>query len=88
MSYVKPGSDRNLIAAEALQSAITDAVKKESSCEAFVGVIVERTTPKSRLDANWALIGVKFGRADRKKANQAVTTVVERMQRDFRLPDH
>jgi hypothetical protein len=30
---------------------------------------------------------VKFGRADREKANQAVTTVVERMQREFRLSD-
>jgi uncharacterized membrane protein YccC len=80
--------DRNRIASETLQSAITNAVKKaEPACEAFVGVIVERTTPKSRFDANWALRGVKFGRADREKANKAVTTIVERMRRDFRLSD-
>jgi hypothetical protein len=80
--------DRSLIGSETLQSAITNAVKKaEPACEAFVGVIVERTTPKSRFDANWALRGVKFGRADREKANKAVTTIVERMQRDFRLSD-
>jgi hypothetical protein len=85
--HVDPSS-RSLIASETLQSAITDAVKKaEPACEAFVGVIVEPTTPQSRFDANWALRGVKFGRADREKANKAVTTIVERMQREFCLSD-
>jgi hypothetical protein len=85
---IKPTDDRSLIASETLQSAITKAVKKAGPpCETFVGVIVQRTTPKSRFDANWALKGVKFGRADRETANKAITTVVERMQREFRLSD-
>jgi hypothetical protein len=85
---IKPTNDRSLMASETLQSAITKAVKKaEPACETFVGVIVQRITPKSRFDANWALRGVKFGRADREKANKAVMTVVERMQREFRLSD-
>jgi hypothetical protein len=85
---IKPTDDRSLIACETLQSAITKAVKKaEPACETFVGVIVQRITPKSRFDANWALRGVKFGRADREKANKAVTTVVECMQREFHLSD-
>jgi hypothetical protein len=85
---IKSTDDRSLIASETLQSAITEAVQKaEPACETFVGVVVQRITPKSRFDANWALKGVKFGRADREKANQAVTTVVERMQREFRLSD-
>jgi hypothetical protein len=88
MLSIKPTDDRSLITSETLQSAITDAVKKaEPACEAFVGVIVERTTPKSRFDANWVLRGVKFGRADREKANKTVTAIIERMQREFRLPD-
>lgn len=88
LASIKPPDNRSLIASETLQSAITKAVKKaEPACEPFVGVIVQRTTPKSRFDANWALRGVKFGRADREKANKAVTTVVERMQREFRLSD-
>jgi hypothetical protein len=88
LASIKPQDDRSLIASETLQSAITNAVKKaEPGCETFVGVIVERITPKSRFDANWALRGVKFGRADREKANKAVTTVIERMQREFRLSD-
>jgi hypothetical protein len=83
---IKPTFDRSPIASETLQSAITDAVKKaEPACEAFVGVIVEPTTPKSHFDANWALKGIKFGRSDREKANEAVMSIVERMQRQFRL---
>jgi hypothetical protein len=84
-SLIKPTDDRRLIASETLQSAITKGVQKAEP--AFVDVIIQRITPKSRFDTNWALRGVKFGRADREKANRAVTTVVERMQREFRLSD-
>jgi hypothetical protein len=71
--------------AEELESTITEAVKAAPGCEAFVGVIVQRTTPKSRLDANWELRGIKFGRADRRIAKEVLTPIVERMQREFRL---
>jgi hypothetical protein len=80
--------DRSSVSRERLQSAITEAVKKaEPSCEAFIGVIVQRETPKSRFDANWAIRGVKFGRADRDKSRQALATIVERMQREFNLAE-
>jgi hypothetical protein len=85
MVSIKPTDDRTLIASKTLQSAITKAVQKAEP--GFVDAIVQRITPKSRFDTNWALKGVKFGRADREKANQAVTSVVERMQREFRLSD-
>ena len=85
MVSIKPTDDRTLIASETLQSAITKAVQKAEP--GFVDAIVQRITPMSRFDTNWALKGVKFGRADREKANQAVTSVVERMQREFRLSD-
>ena len=71
--------------AEELESTITEAVKAAPGCEAFVGVIVQRTTPKSRLDANWELRGIKFGRADRRIAKEVLTPIVERTQREFRL---
>jgi hypothetical protein len=77
---------RSLIGSGGLELAITEAVRKGGTgCEAFVGVIVQQTRPKSRFDANWAVRGVKFGRADRDKANEAIATIVERMQREFRL---
>ena len=73
--------------AEELELTITEAVQAAPGCEAFVGVIIQRTTPKSRLDANWELRGTKFGRTDRKIAKEALTPIVERMQREFRLPE-
>ena len=74
--------------AEELELTITEAVQATPGCEAFVGVIIQRTTPKSRLDANWELRGTKFGRTDRKIAKEALTPIVERMQqREFRLPE-
>jgi hypothetical protein len=80
--------NRNPISREAMQAAITEAVKKaDPGCEPFVGVIVQRTKPTSRLEANWAVRGIKFGRADRNKASNAVTAIVERMQREFNLSE-
>ena len=67
---------------------ISEAAKKSSpGCEDFGGVIVRHETPKSHLDPNWAIRGVKFGKADRKGANEALASVVERMQREFLLSD-
>ena len=85
---VARNGSRSPIASANLESAITEAIRKRASgCESFVGVIVEQTTPKSRFDANWAVRGVKFGKADREKVNEAIATIVERMQREFRLAD-
>jgi hypothetical protein len=70
---------RNPISREALQDAITEAVKKsDPGCEAFVGVIVERTKRSSTLEANWNVKGIKFGKADRNKASEVVAAVVEK----------
>jgi hypothetical protein len=80
--------NRNPISREAMQAAITEAVRKaDPGCEPFVGVIVQRTKPTSRLEANWTVRGIMFGRADRNKASDAVTAIVERMQREFNLSD-
>ena len=87
-AIARPGSSRSLIASANLESAITDAIRKRApGCESFVGVIVQPTRPKSRFDANWAVRGVKFGRADREKVNEAIVAIVESMQREFRLSD-
>ena len=72
---------------EEIELMIREAVKAAPGCEAFVGVIIQRTTPKSPQDANWELRGIKFGRTDRKIAREALTPIVERMQREFRLPE-
>lgn len=69
-----------------LELAISEAVKATApGCEDFVGVIVEHKIAKSRLDPNWAVRGVKFGKADRRVVDEALTTVVERLQAEFLL---
>jgi hypothetical protein len=69
-----------------LEAAITEVITKSArSCEGFVGVIIQRKVPDSPLDTNWELKGVRFGRADRANASQALAIVIESMQREFRL---
>jgi hypothetical protein len=80
--------NRAAMTAPELELAITDAVKAAApGCEDFLGVIVEHTTPKSRLDPNWDVRGVKFGKADRQTTDKALASVVERMQREFLLSE-
>jgi hypothetical protein len=66
----------------AVQSRLSDL-----GCESFVGVIVRREAPNACFDANWAIRGVRFGKADRDESTQALATIVERMQREFRLAE-
>ena len=73
--------------AEELELMIREAVKAAPGCEDFVGVVIERVTPKSRLDANWEIRGIRFGGVDRQIAREALTPIVERMQREFRLSE-
>jgi hypothetical protein len=87
-SMDQPVDNRNLISRDEMQAGITEAVKKAVDCEAFVGVFVERTTRTSILEANWTVKGIKFGRADRSKAHDAVNRIVERMQCDFNLSNN
>jgi hypothetical protein len=67
-----------------LELAITEAVKTAApECKTFVGVVLQKTHPRSRRDANWQLRGIKFGQADRKIATEALVGALERMQRGF-----
>src|SRR3979411_544069 len=79
---------RGAVSRKRLESAATEAVKSALDCEAFVGVIIQRIEPKSRTDPNWAVRGVRFGKADRDKSGKVLATVVEQMQREFSLTDH
>jgi hypothetical protein len=77
---------RDSISREALQEAITAGVKKaDISCTSFIGVIVQRAIAASSLEANWTIRGIKYGRANRDKANAALATIVGRMQHEFSL---
>ena len=82
------GDARVSIPLPELQSAIGEAVKTAApGCEAFVGVVVRRKTPRSRLDANWELAGAKYGKADKNIANEALMAIVAQMQNEFRVTE-
>jgi hypothetical protein len=85
----KSKNTRESITRERLQEAIAAAVKTaDESCASFVGVFVEQVTRKSPGEANWAIKGIRFGRADRDRASAALATVVEQMQREFELQNN
>ena len=70
-----------------LEAEILEAMKKTSPCQDFIGVIVGRKTPKSHLDPNWEVQGAKFGKADRKLAEETLASVVQRMQKELVLAE-
>src|SRR3981081_3720805 len=62
---LRKSDKRSAVSRKRLESVGTDAVKSASACAAFVGVVIQRIEPKSRWDPNWAVRGVRFGKADR-----------------------
>jgi hypothetical protein len=89
LSRKRPLPDsRGQIKCETLEVAIATAVKRsDPSCEPFIGVFVERRAPKSRGEANWAVRGVKFGKAERENCNAALSVIVDRLKREFEISD-
>jgi hypothetical protein len=79
---------RDRIKCETLEVAIATAVKKsDPRCEPFVGVVVERREPRSRDDTNWAVRGIRFGKAERENCNAALSVIIERLKREFEISD-
>jgi hypothetical protein len=84
----RSGSSREQIKCQTLEVAIATAVKRsDPRCEPFIGVVIERRTPKSRDDTNWAVRGIKFGKAERQNCNAALSVIVERLKREFEISD-
>jgi hypothetical protein len=81
----KDKDERVSISAAELESAIGQAVRASPGCEDFIGVLVRPTRPKSPPAPNWEVLGLKFGNADRKAVNDAVATVVTRLEQEFQL---
>jgi hypothetical protein len=79
---------RTPIARAALEQAITDAVKaSHPDCQNFVGVIVERVSQALPEAANWAVKGIKYGKADRALCGATLSSDVSKRQLEFKLFD-
>jgi Cold shock proteins len=79
---------RTWIARAALESALADAVRgSDSRCEGLIEIIVERVVPRSPDGANWAVKGVKYGKAEREPCSAAISKFVEESQSEFEVSD-
>ena len=56
-------------------------------CQAFVGVIIERVVPETSDGANWAVKGVRYGRADRDRCEAALGMSLHEKQLEYTLSD-
>jgi hypothetical protein len=79
---------RKSITRVALELTIADAVRgSDPHCKPLVGIIVERVFPKSPEGANWAVKGVKYGKADRERCDAAMSNFLKEGLRKFEISD-
>jgi hypothetical protein len=79
---------RSKVTREALQAAIAEAVREaDPDCEALLEVILECVLPTARDHANWALKGVRYGKAERAKCDVAISAIIEQLQKEFTIAD-
>ena len=79
---------RKPITRAALEQLLADAVRAVApECEAFAGVIIERVAPETPGGANWAVKGVRYGRADRDRCEAALGMSLHETQLEFTLSD-
>jgi len=79
-------SARKAMTIAELERALTDAVKaSHPECEAFGAVFVERIVPPWPDAANWALKGIKFGKADRDRCGSVLSDLVAARQQEVDL---
>lgn len=80
--------DRKPMAREDLEQSLADAVRSIApQCQAFVGVIIERVVPQTPDGANWAVKGVRYGRADRDQCEAALGMSLREKQLEYVLSD-
>jgi hypothetical protein len=80
--------ERTWISRAALEMAITNAVRNSNPlCNGFVGIIVERTAPASRVGANWNVRGIKYGKAKRDLCDATISVIIDPIQLEFDITD-
>jgi len=71
-----------------LEQSLAEAVRSVSpECQAFVGVIIERAVPKTSGAVNWAVKGVRYGKADRDRCEAALGMSLREKQLEYVLSD-
>ena len=84
----QPAKKRTWIARTALEEALAATVRaSDPQCEGLKGIFVERVVPGSPDGANWAVKGIKYGKAERQRCSAAIPKCVEESQHDFEILD-
>jgi hypothetical protein len=84
----EPIKKRTWVARAALESALAENVRgSDPRCEGLIEIIVEHVVPVLPDGANWAVKGVKYGKAEREVCSTAISKVVEEGQREFEVSD-
>jgi hypothetical protein len=79
---------RKPVTREALEQSLTDAVRaSHPEFETFAGVIVERIVPERPGEPNWAVKGVRYGKADRHRSSIVLLHCSEEAQIEFEVSD-
>jgi cold shock CspA family protein len=79
---------RTLITRAALEVAIAEAVRGSGpECEGLIGIFVEQVVPILPGAANWAVKGVKYGKAERNRCSAAISNFVNERQSEFEVSD-
>jgi hypothetical protein len=85
-SKKQPMEKRTTMTCGALELAIAEAVRTgRPECSTLIGVIVERAAPTTPGGTNWAVKGLKFGKADRDQCRAVLTKLVRDGQFDFEI---
>jgi hypothetical protein len=85
MPRKRTGKMREPIVRAALEHMLAEAVRHDSECEAFVGVVVGRVVPARSGEVNWSVRGVRYGKADRDRCAAALSRHVAAAQQEYEL---
>jgi hypothetical protein len=79
---------RTKISRAALEQVIAERIRaSDKKCEGFLQIFIERVVPTSQGSANWALKGVKYGKAERDKCSAVITQCIDESQLEFEISD-
>jgi len=83
-----PVTKRAQISRAALETAITKVVRSsDPQCSCFVGIIVARKVPASRIAANWNVKGIKYGKARRDLCDATISVIIDPMQLELDISE-
>jgi hypothetical protein len=81
-------SKRAPIARASLEQQLLETVRSSApECSELASVIVERVIPSTRGGPNWAIKGVRYGKADRGKCAARLSGIVSERQQEFDLTE-